>query len=736
MCIVWSACSAHTDDLGGPATAGATGGAGEAGLGPWSCPAGELEEAAGCRPAGIAPEECGAGFVADGMRGCEPILPPAACPKGMMAVPGDAACRPVADCGPGKWDGIPTAVGTQFVDASAQGLADGTAAKPWPTIAQALAAASPGVVVAIAPGTYAEPLTLTKPVALWGKCPAEVTIAPANGVGLDAALAVGPGAGGSEVHRVAIAGPGTGVAITGAKDVLIDAVWIHDTGYHAVSVCRAACDQPLPAGGGLPTGVRIRGALIENAYGIAVLSVSADVAVEASAMRDVSLVAGDFGHAIQSQRVAPGDPPPSLTVTGSLFERLSHLGIVTVAGPAEVRTSVIRDVTLAPVQPLAAGIAALHGGATASLTVDTSLVERCTGYGVFGEASAMAIDHSVIRDVKPGAYAAGVLLGVQAKEPSASVVVRRSLIHDVPSAGVASLGAGVVLEGVAIRTVGATAGADTGYGVYAQSTIQGVAPSVTIRGSRIDGARGFGVILMGADYDLEGVRITRVDAAASMVASGGVQLQPAETLDGAPAMGRIRRCEVDHVAGMGINLAGTHATVDSTWVHDVAPAAQAIGRGIAAQRGNSAAGTTSAALSRLLIEDVSDVGILVIGVSATIDRAWVRRVAPLGGKGFGDGIAAFTEPAAAKYRAEALVTGSRIESIARAGIGAFGAGVRIATSTVECAAIDLDGETLDLQGAHLPFAFLDEGGNHCGCGGAVHPCKAVSANLSPPDAPP
>ena len=95
------------------------------------CPAGTLGlDDGSCRPAGIIEGECGQGFVHDGDVGCDPILPAESCPPGRMAVPGDAECRPVMECGEGRWGDIPIEPSTEHVDASyVDGGSDGSAAR-------------------------------------------------------------------------------------------------------------------------------------------------------------------------------------------------------------------------------------------------------------------------------------------------------------------------------------------------------------------------------------------------------------------------------------------------------------------------------------------------------------------------------------------------------------------------------------------------------------------------------
>ena len=115
--------------------------------------------------------------MADGERGCAPILPATPCPDGMMAVPGDATCRPVADCGTGPWGDIAVDAGTIYVDAAFAGVPDGSAGSPFSTIQAAVDASSPGNVIAVAAGSYVEDVVIDDhAVVLWGRCPQLVSV--------------------------------------------------------------------------------------------------------------------------------------------------------------------------------------------------------------------------------------------------------------------------------------------------------------------------------------------------------------------------------------------------------------------------------------------------------------------------------------------------------------------------------------------------------------------------------
>jgi hypothetical protein len=61
-----------------------------------------------------------------------------------MAVPGETACRPVMPCAQGRWGDIPVDGATEHVDGSyAGGQSDGSDARPWTTIGEAVSAAAP-----------------------------------------------------------------------------------------------------------------------------------------------------------------------------------------------------------------------------------------------------------------------------------------------------------------------------------------------------------------------------------------------------------------------------------------------------------------------------------------------------------------------------------------------------------------------------------------------------------------
>src|SRR5262245_43627725 len=269
------------------------------------CPPAEwLRDDGVCIPAGVPPDGCGEGFVHDGDRGCERILPDAPCPPGLMAVPGETVCREVAPCAAGTWGDIPVEPDTEYVDASYLGMdSDGSALKPWTTIQSAVNAASPGAIVAIAAGSYLEDVLVSgKTVRLWGVCPRDVEVV---GTGAEiGALLILTGAAATEVRNVAIRGGAVGVVSSGSLDVVLDRVWVHDNASRGVNV----------QGDLGPTGIALNASLVEDNNEFGFFLEGTDATVEASVIRTTQPVQGLFGRGVNARSDTSTGVPATLVV--------------------------------------------------------------------------------------------------------------------------------------------------------------------------------------------------------------------------------------------------------------------------------------------------------------------------------------------------------------------------------------------------------------------------------------
>ena len=146
------------------------------------CPAGSIPKLdEGCIPVGI--PRCAAGLLGeDGL--CRPAM--ARCPQGTFAAP-EVGCVPVDGpdgCGDAPWGSIPDDASTVHVDPGYLGAnGDGSRARPVTTVAAAMELVADGGTVALADGIYDEPVVVTRPLALVGRCPSRVRLRGAGAEG-------------------------------------------------------------------------------------------------------------------------------------------------------------------------------------------------------------------------------------------------------------------------------------------------------------------------------------------------------------------------------------------------------------------------------------------------------------------------------------------------------------------------------------------------------------------------
>ena len=125
-----------------------------------------------------------------------------------------------------------------------------------------------------------------------------------------------------------------------------------------------------------------------------------------------------------------------------------------------------------------------------------------------------------------------------------------------------------------------------------------------------------------------------------------------------------------------------------------------------------------------LVELSHEAGLSINDAHAIVERSILRDTLPTPGAEFGDGLLVWSTD----VRASAVLSETRIERSARAGIASFGATIGLERMQLLCQPIDLNGEHY----GGMDFEFQDAGGNLCGCPEAVATCKAMSAQLEPP----
>jgi hypothetical protein len=430
---------------------------------------------------------------------------------------------------------------TQYVDGSYGGSdSDGTADKPWTEIGDAIAAAEPDAIVAVAEGIYAGAISISgKPVRLWGRCPALVEI----DVGVaSTALRVGT-ATGAEVHSLAVRGLTAGISVWSSTDVLLDqlvvaghrqdGVEIDDTASVVLrncliedntrnllvfgeaviegSVVRASrADQPIPGGGMLVQGTAtVTGSVVEDNQGAGVWVSGGTVTLEGSVVRGTQIASTGSSTCAEVLAVPYGESLPTVTITGSLLQAAEGPGLLLAGGTAEVERTVIRDGS----GDQATGIAVQPDDDQGSvLTVRQSSVERAVGLGIGIANSEVTLEGVAVRSTAPtaqGANGRGVeVVSLVADGPNTSAVLNGCLIDDHREVGMLVMDAQASLVTTAISNIVPNAGGAYGRGLQVQGGADSLRPTtLELEESRIDHVNELGVAVFGGTGTLEHVEI-------------------------------------------------------------------------------------------------------------------------------------------------------------------------------------------------------------------------------------
>ena len=263
--------------------------------------------------------------------------------------------------------------------------------------------------------------------------------------------------------------------------------------------------------------------------------------------------------------------------------------------------------------------------------------------------------------------------------------------------------------------------------------------NVTMRTSVVDQNHDIGLWVSGSEATVESSVIRRTAPNALYEDGGrGLSAQACFADNGcmptSHSLVTVRGSLVASNHDYGLFVSSSEASLIDSVVGDTVPreADQNRGRGVGVQYSCDAAGGCEATAGATmdvqgsLIENNHDLGFVVTGSVATIDRSIVRNTRPCAADDlYGDGVALFSHLAPATT----TVTRSRIEDSSRGGLSNFGGAASLQGTLIRCAAFDLNGETYE----DLEPAFEDLGDNLCGCPEATEECRLVSAGLNPPD---
>ncbi|MEZ4301060.1 MAG: right-handed parallel beta-helix repeat-containing protein [Polyangiaceae bacterium] len=367
-----------------------------------------------------------------------------------------------------------------------------------------------------------------------------------------------------------------------------------------------------------------------------------------------------------------------------------------------------------------AAVEVLNASASGSTVRGISVTGEGIGIGVTG-ATGVRIEQVWVHDTTE---AAGI--DIEDANGPTSVAVVSSLVESASVFGVFVAGAEVTLESTAVRATALTPFYLSGTGIMLTANAANDHPSTgTLRRVLLDGNHNIGLLVNGSDATLETSVVRNTLPFKDGSFGRGVHIQD-DLVTAQPATAEIRTSVIADNRDLGIFLHGAQATIESTVVRGTLPDAQgAHGRGIQVQADLDSGARSSLLLRTSLIDGSHDFGVAVASSDLTVESTVVRGTLPGTDGSAGDGIAVFTTT---PDPSTATITGSRVESNARAGVSFFSAAVTLTSSAVVCNALDLDGE-VTIEGQ--PNTFTD-GGNLCGCEVQSSTCVVWSAGLSPP----
>ena len=597
---------------------------------------------------------------------CEPVQPVAACKAGQLAPPGQTTCGPVRACGSGTWGDIKTTASTLHVDASySGGSSDGSASKPYTTIAQALKLAGTGGQVAVAAGTYNESLTLYTGVTLEGRCPELVKIkGSASG-----AAAISINASGARLRGLTISGPAKGVMVVSAKAELLQVV---------VSNC-AKPGVDLQS-----SQVTIKDSLIEHNTIIGVWVRPGSVAtVERSVVRNTWAQNNSFGFAFQVGSTGDSSSAPAeLQLSDSLLSGNRQTAVLLISAKAVIKRSLIKDTqptdaysgtgVYATIDPkrknsstlqmedcvVAAnstfGVAVFSSTATLSRTVIRDTIGKLanTGYGVFAgtyggttrPATVSLKSCAVARNRDTGIYVLG-----------SDLTLSRSVVHDTASNYLHKMrGAGVEFKYDA--TTKRQANGSISESLIARNSSLGVAvlsSSATIsrsvvqntRPRELDKMNGNGLLIQGTAA--LPARLTMSDSLVSKNSKTSVEAryatlvldrvvvadslpQPADNSDGTAIAARLGKLEmtdskVIRARSSGLHIKDCQLKLQRVAIVDILPEANNKKSGLALQATASDPARYKATLTNVLVQRCRQVG-LNLWISGTVDGCVISDV--------------------------------------------------------------------------------------------------------------
>ena len=477
----------------------------------------------------------------------------------------------------------------------------------------------------------------------------------------------------------------------------------------------------------------VTASVVERANGVGVFISGSNAELSGVVVRDIQGNGGGLGgRGITVQSDLMTQERSQVHVAASVVERTNFIGMLVAGADMELSGVVVRDIQTDGSAGSGQGIAvqsAPQANERASLQVTASVVERTHEAGISVLGADAELSGVVVRDILPdvaGKFGGGIY--VQDDDETnerASLQVTASVVERTHTTGVLVGGSVAELVGVVVRDILPDDAGNFGAGVVVHDGFKtNERASVQIIASVVERAHEVGVVVSGSDADLMGVVVRDVLPSGAGLGGTGISIQKAMKADERADV-QIIASVVERAHQSGVAVWGSDAKLVAVVVRDIASDGSGrLGTGIQVQRDPSTNALGTLHILASIVERTHEAGVLVYNADATIEGLIVRNTSANGEGQFGDGIVVWAH----HDPAQATITGSVLDSNARAGLASWGAPTRFTSTVLSCNGFDLQGEVYN----DIPFSFPDSQNNFCGCPAVADICNALSTGLAPP----
>ncbi len=573
---------------------------------------------------------------------CDPALA-TTCGAGSEAIPG-GGCTPTAasDCPATPFaDPGAEAIGATMVHVVAGAdapTADGSAAHPYPRIADGVSHAGSNGWVLVGAGSYAETIAPTASVHVVGQCAAHVTVAAPAGTSSVSASGTGVVI---DVRGVALDSSADGALVSSGAQLRFARVRLHGAHAFGIRVSGAGSrfegdgvviSDPVPAGSGsngyglvADTGGTAHLAhgviLAARVFGAGAIGAGASVTLDDVRVRDTRAATdGEIRAAIYLQTAG------SVTANRVVLEHNAVAGVTAeeAGSVATLRDVVVRDGVQRADGSWGRGLQAQGG---ARIVASNFLLDgnHDLGASAMGAGTTVALENGTVRATGPGSGGlTGRALNAQDGATLTATGVRTEDSHEISVAATGG-GSAVTLSDCVVHNTLPMADGSYGIGLVAQASGQ-----VHATRSRIDGSHDMGAFATGAAsvVTLEGTLLRDTAGRADGSYGRGASVEMSGRLETTRSL-----IAASHEAGVLVVGAGASVAMRDSAIRGVSGGAgMTLGRGIDARRGAAVTAT------RVLIEQTLEIGAAAANTGTTVSLVdvIVHTVTP-GARGLGIG---------------------------------------------------------------------------------------------------